>query len=143
MLDTWPVFLPDGRRFLFTSRCANAANDALYLGSLDSPDIQRVMNAQSKALFLPAGPDGTGALLYYRDGGLEARTFDADRNALGDPRPVIANVDYSSAGISAFFKASADGRVIVVRTTGASGAQLTWYDTRHLEELVAADVLDR
>ncbi len=71
------------------------------------------MSAQSKAIYLPAGDDGTSALLYYRDGGLEARTFDPDRNALGDPRPVIANVDYNSAGIGAFFQASADGRVIV------------------------------
>jgi Tol biopolymer transport system component len=122
------TFLPDGRRFLFTSRCAVAANNALYLGSLDSPDLQRVMSAQSKVLYLPAGPDGTAALLYYRDGGLEARTFDADRNVLGDPRPVIANVDYNAAGIGAFFQASADGRVIVVRPAGTGGNQLTWYE---------------
>ncbi len=34
-----PTFLPDGRRFLFTSRCADSANNALYLGSLDSPEF--------------------------------------------------------------------------------------------------------
>ncbi len=121
------TFLPDGRRFLFTSRCADSANNALYLGSLDSPAVQRVMSAQSKALYLPAGDDGTSALLYYRDGGLEARTFDPDRNALGEPRPVIANVQYNSAGIGAFFQASADGRVIVVRPAGTDGTQLSWY----------------
>ena len=120
------TFLPDGRRFLFTSRCAEAANNTLYLGSLDSPEPQRVMSAQSKAIFL-AGPDGTSRLLYYRDGSLEARTFDPDRNALGDPRPLIGNVDYNSAGIGAFFQASADGRVIVIRPQGTAGAQLTWF----------------
>jgi Tol biopolymer transport system component len=122
-----PTFLPDGRRFLFTSRCADSANNALYLGSLDSPEVRRVMSAQSKALYLPAGPDGASALLYYRDGGLEARRFDPDRNALGDPRPVTASVDYNPAGIGAFFHASADGRVIVVRPAGTSGAQFSWY----------------
>src|SRR5690242_19004817 len=30
------TFLPDGRRFLFTSRFVDAANNTLYLGSLDS-----------------------------------------------------------------------------------------------------------
>jgi serine/threonine protein kinase/Tol biopolymer transport system component len=121
------TFLPDGRRFLFTSRCAEAANNTLYLGSLDSPEPQRVMSAQSKAIFL-AGHDGTSSrLLYYRDGNLEARTFDPDRNALGDPRPLIGNVDYNSAGIGAFFQASSDGRVIVIRPAGAAGAQLTWF----------------
>ena len=123
-----PTFLPDGRRFLFTSRCADSANNALYLGSLDSPALQRVMIAQSKVLYLPAGPAGTHALLYYRDGGLEARTFDPDRNTLGDPRPVIANVDYNAAGIGARFQASADGRVIIVQPAGTGGTQLTWYE---------------
>ena len=122
-----PTFLPDGRRFLFTSRCADSSNNALYLGSLDSPAVQRVMNAQSKALYLPTG-DGPGALVYYRDGGLEARTFDPDRNVLGDPRTVTASVDYNSAGIGASFQAAADGRVIIVRPAGNSGMQLTWFD---------------
>ena len=120
------TFLPDGRRFLFTSRCAEAANNTLYLGSLDSPEPQRVMSAQSKAIFLVL-PDGTSRLLYYRDGNLEARTYDPDRNALGDPRPLIGNVDYNSAGIGAFFQASLDGRLIVIQPAGAAGAQLTWF----------------
>jgi len=122
-----PTFLPDGHRFLFTARCAEAANNTLYLGSLDSSEPQRVMSAQSKAIFL-TGRDGTSRLLYYRDGSLEARTFDPDRNALGDPRPLIGNVDYNSAGIGAFFQASPDGRVIVIRPAGAAGAQLTWFE---------------
>jgi eukaryotic-like serine/threonine-protein kinase len=123
-----PTFLPDGRRFLFTSRCATASNNALYLGSLDSPDVRRVMSAQSKALYLPAARDGTSALLYYSDGGLASRTFDPDRHALGDPRPVVGNVDYNSAGIGAFFQASANSRVIIVRPAGTGGTQLTWFD---------------
>jgi Tol biopolymer transport system component len=123
-----PTFLPDGRRFLFTSRCADAANNALYLGSLDSPDLQRVMSAQSKALYLPAGAERAGALLYYRDGALEGRAFDADGNTLGDPRTVIASVDYNPPGIAAFFQASADGRVIVVRPAGTGGTQFTWFE---------------
>jgi Tol biopolymer transport system component len=121
-----PTFLPDGRHFLYTSRCAVAANNSLYLGSLDSPEVQRVMGAQSKALYL-YGADGTGTLLYYRDGSLEARTFDVARNVLGDPRSVTANVDYNSAGIGAFFQASADGRVIIIRPKGTGGTQLTWF----------------
>jgi serine/threonine protein kinase len=123
-----PTFLPDGRRFLFTSRCADTANNALYLGSLDSPTVQRVMSAQSKALYLPAGPGGTSALLYYRDGGLEARSFDPDHYTLGEPRPVIGNVDYNSAGIGAFFQASTDGRVIIIRPAGTGSTQLTWFE---------------
>ena len=39
----WPSFLPDGRRFLFTAklftRTAEASEQGIYLGSLDSPTI--------------------------------------------------------------------------------------------------------
>lgn len=38
-----PTFLPDGRRFLFTARCNLREYNALYLGSLDSPDVRRLM----------------------------------------------------------------------------------------------------
>jgi Tol biopolymer transport system component len=123
-----PTFLPDGRRFLFTSRCADAANNTLYLGSLDSPGVTRVMSAQSKALYLPAGSGGSSALLYYRDGSLEARTFDPDTSVLGEARTVTGGVDYNPAGIGAFFAASADGRVIIVRPDGTSGTHLTWFE---------------
>jgi serine/threonine protein kinase len=122
-----PMFLPDGRRFLFTSRCADASHNALYLGSLDSADLHRVMDAQSKAIFVSDGRGGAGTLLYYRDGNLEARAFDADKQQLGNPRALIANVEYNVAGIGAFFQASADGHVIVIRPAGTGGAQLTWF----------------
>ena len=46
----WPSFLPDGRRFLFTAklwtRAAEASEQGIYLGSLDSPTIDAA----------PAGP---------------------------------------------------------------------------------------
>jgi Tol biopolymer transport system component len=124
-------FLPDGRRFLFTSRCAVPENNALYIASLDSPGVRRVMSLQSKAVFIPGMNDGPSALLYYRDGGLEARPFDAEREGFtGDAQPVIADVDYNAVGIRAFFEAAADGRVIVVQPSGAGDSQLTWFQRR-------------
>jgi hypothetical protein len=43
----WPSFLPDGRRFLFTAklwtRTAEASDQGIYLGSLDSPTIKRLL----------------------------------------------------------------------------------------------------
>ena len=124
-----PNFLPDGRRFLFTSRCAAPENNALYIGSLDSPDVRRVMTAASKVVFVPSKNGAPAALLYYRDGGIEARAFDADSEKLsGGPQPVIAGVDYYPSSIQAFFQVSADGRVIVVRPAGAGDTQFTWFD---------------
>ena len=38
--QSWPHFLPDGRRFLF--RGEESRSPGLFVGSLDSPQIQRV-----------------------------------------------------------------------------------------------------
>ena len=46
-------FLPDGRRFLFTARCANRENNALFVGSIDSPQSTRIMAAQSRVKYVP------------------------------------------------------------------------------------------
>ena len=72
---------------------------------------------------------GPGTLIYYRDGGLEAHTFDPDSGQLvGEPQPIIGDVDYNAAGITAFFEVSANGRVIVVRPAGTGDTQLTWFE---------------
>ncbi len=49
-------FLPDGRRFLFTARCANRENNALFVGSIDSPQSTRIMAAQSRVKYVPGSP---------------------------------------------------------------------------------------
>jgi serine/threonine protein kinase/Tol biopolymer transport system component len=124
-----PTFLPDGRRFLFTSRSAAPENNALYIGSLDSSDVRRVMSLASKAVYVASRNGGPGTLIYYRDGGLEAHAFDPDRGELiGEPQPIIGDVEYNAAGIVAFFEVSADGRVIVVRPAGAGDRQFTWFE---------------
>ena len=55
----WPSFLPDGRRFLFTAklwtRTAEASDQGIYLGSLDSPAIQRLLPDLSSAVYAPPG----------------------------------------------------------------------------------------
>ena len=100
-----PSFLPDGRRFLFTSRCAAPENNALYIGSLDSTQVRRIMSAVSKVVFVPSRNGRPAALIYYRDGTLEARAFDPENETLtGDPHPVIAGVDYIPSSIQAFFQ---------------------------------------
>ncbi|HWD00366.1 MAG TPA: protein kinase, partial [Candidatus Sulfopaludibacter sp.] len=47
----FPQFLSDGKRFLFVTRCSDRANNALYIGTLDSPKVTRVMAAQSRVFY--------------------------------------------------------------------------------------------
>ena len=123
-----PEFLPDGRRFLFTSRCAERGNNALWVASLDSPERRRLMPAEAHASFVPPGTGRPGMLFYYTEGALVARPLDADSEAfIGDPTLVTADVSYVAASIQASFRVSGDASVIIVRPAGGDEAQLTWF----------------
>ncbi|HEY1755512.1 MAG TPA: protein kinase [Bryobacteraceae bacterium] len=124
----FPWFLPDGRRFLFTSRCAQRDRSALYIASLDNPEVKRVMALESEAAFVPTLNSASGALFYYRDGSVVVRHFDPDKGEVsGEPVAVMDGVDYAAASIHAYFRVSADGSAIVIRPTGSSNHQLTWF----------------
>ena len=123
-----PEFLPDGRRFLFVSRSAERGNNALYVASLDSPEVRRLMPAESQVSHVPRRGDRHGALFYYSEGALVARSFDADSETLiGEPTPVAEGVSYNAPSINAGFRVSQDGSVIIVRSAEGREAQLTWF----------------
>jgi hypothetical protein len=106
----FPQFLPDGRRFLFTSRCGERANNALYLGSLDSPEVTRLMPAQSAVSYIPPAGGRPEALIYYRDGALVAQPFDLDQQRLtGEPTAIVDRVGYNAPSIQAQFRVSQEG----------------------------------
>jgi serine/threonine protein kinase/Tol biopolymer transport system component len=125
-------FLPDGRRFLFTNRCEQRDNNALFIGSTDSDRVQRVMPLQANAAFIPLHDgSGMGALLLFRDGGLFAQRFDTERLALvGDPVVVIDRVGFIAASIRAEFEASLDGSTIVSRRGDGRDNLLTWFNRK-------------
>jgi Tol biopolymer transport system component len=72
----YPQFLPDGRHFLFVSRCADRAHNTLYVASLDARDLKRIMPAQAQVRYVPSSNGQTDLLFYYRDGALVAQAFD-------------------------------------------------------------------
>jgi Tol biopolymer transport system component len=122
----WPSFLPDGRRFLFAaklwSRSAETSEQGIYLESLDSPEIRRLLPDLSSAVYAPPG-----YLVFVRDGILTAAPFDLATGRVGQPAPVggavaVDNVYYLS-GISA----ATDGTLAVrpppaVSLLGSSGS---------------------
>ena len=111
----WPSFLPDGRRFLFHE------GDGVSLGSLDSPDVRALTNADSQAVYSAAG-----YLLFMRGTTLLAQPFDARSGVLsGDPRPVAEGV--SRAFSNAACSVSATG-VLIYRSGRLVNRQLTWFD---------------
>ncbi len=125
-----PVFLPDGLTFLFTSRCGQRENNALYVGSLESRTVRRLMPIQSVVRYVQSGNDESGTLLFYRDGGVAARQFNpATQELSGEPVPVVDNVGYNAAGLGLWLDTSFDGRVAVLLRPGAGETtRLTWFD---------------
>jgi hypothetical protein len=109
----WPSILPDGRRFLFTAklwtRTAEASEQGIYLGSLDSPKIERLLPDLSSAVY-----SSPGYLVFAREGTLTAAPFDLAAGRVTGPPiaiggAVATDAQFYFAGISA----SADGTLAV------------------------------
>jgi serine/threonine protein kinase len=124
-----PHFLPDGRSFLFNTRCAERANNGLYIGRLDSPTVKRLMPVQSQVNYVPERPGQPGALVYYRDGALVAQRFDLKSESLiGEPATLINQIGYAAASVQAGFRISADGRIVITQPPGSEGTRLVWFN---------------
>jgi eukaryotic-like serine/threonine-protein kinase len=123
----FPVFLPDGRHFLFVARSSRRENNALYLASLDSDQTQRIMQVQSNVGYVSRGR--SGFLLYVKDRTLQAQRFDGER-LTGEPATVIENVEYGAPSLYGTFASSSDGRVVIFRPATAGPTQFKWYDRR-------------
>src|SRR5579872_7152400 len=115
----WVRFLSDGQHFLFTARCTEAKNNALYLGSLGSPEVRRLIYVESQAVVVP------GALLFVREGTLFRQNFTGE-NLTGEPVVVSEKVLHSTVSVRAAFGASRSGQVVLARPASSGGNILTW-----------------
>ncbi len=123
-LSRYPVFLPDGRHFLYVVTRASAEENGVYFTSLDGKDNRRILPDETTAIF------ASGHLLFVRENTLMAQTFEPEHGQLsGDPVPIASNVSLTSNVIYAPLTASATG-VLVYETGGTvlGNNQLTWYD---------------
>ncbi|HEY3124049.1 MAG TPA: protein kinase, partial [Thermoanaerobaculia bacterium] len=130
---TWPFFLPDGRHFLYLSYGAKARPEeasTVYLASLDSNEQRLLFHARSNVAFAPLSAGSSqGHLLFWKDGALLARPFDADRlRFTGEAFPVAEQVRFVGAGGTAIFSVSENG-VLAYQSSGRGElSQLTWFD---------------
>jgi eukaryotic-like serine/threonine-protein kinase len=95
----WPAFLPDQRHLLFEILSDRPEYSGVFMGSLDSGERVRLVDAPSNAAFVEPG-----YLLYTRGGILLAQRFDAARRQmLGDAIPLVDGVAHNTlTGRSAF-----------------------------------------
>ncbi len=134
----WPVFLPDGRHFLFYAR-GGPDTGGIHLGTLDAGAPTRLTAADTAGTYLPAGavrdggPGGAEALreggwLLWRAGTLVAQRLDLARRALtGDP-VTLADAVASDETFSRSAAAVSATGLVAYRAGSASRRQLTWVD---------------
>jgi eukaryotic-like serine/threonine-protein kinase len=119
----WPFFLPGGRRFVYTVLRSGGAEDAIFLGSLDSPDRRQLVAARSNSAY--AAP---GYLLFVRERALMAQPFDATRGEItGDAVRVADPVQTFPPVAIAAFSVSETGLLTYQAGTGEV-SQAVWVD---------------
>lgn len=128
---TDPIFLPDGRHFLYVRRSPRVENAGIYAGSLDSKPEQQSLNRLQATDFSPAyTPPRRGApgyLLFLRERTLVAQAFDDRRlDVVGEPVPIAEQIGTSIT--RAFFSVSGDGALAFRGGASGYGGQFTWYD---------------
>jgi len=121
----WPVFLPDGKHFLYLAihhEPSKSANNALYYASLDGRENRSLFHSQSNAIY------ANGYLLFVRGDQLMAQPFDPANGTLsGEPRSVAKGVMSDVATWHLDASAAADG-LLVFGSGGSGDLQLIWMD---------------
>ena len=120
----WPVFLPDGRHFLFWAGSPESAaqtTSGIYVASLAGGEPRFVVHADSDGLYAPPG-----FLLYILDQTLMARPFDAGRQELtGEALPVAELVSNPESYRLGRFTVSQDGTLVYLAGQPVR-RQVTW-----------------
>jgi Tol biopolymer transport system component/predicted Ser/Thr protein kinase len=114
-----PVFLPDGRHFLYSLDFPDTPPTNIVLGVLDSKDSQILFKDRVDWL---GGYVAPGYLVYRRDRSLIALPFDVQSlKVTGEPIPIVNDVE-------AAFSASANGLLAYRARAVNAGVKLVWFD---------------
>jgi Tol biopolymer transport system component len=121
----WPVFLPDGRRFLYQALSTDKSNNAWYLSSLDAPSTRmRVAAAFSSVNY------AQGRLFFLRKGTLLSQPFDERAGRLAEEVVEIADdISNTPTNGRALFSISSTGTIVYRQATSdIVPGILTWLD---------------
>jgi eukaryotic-like serine/threonine-protein kinase len=120
---SWPVFLPDGRHFLYHSWNGRPDMSGIFVATLDGSERKLLMMNDSNAAYSPPG-----YLLYARGATVMAQVFDAAKLQLsGEPFPVAEQVTYTAPISYSHFSVSENG-VMVSWSARVGTRQLIWFD---------------
>jgi len=132
--QAWPVFLPDGKHFLYLSGAHGVEKERrnISVGSLSSGETRSILTADSRVAYC-----APGYLFFARDGTLLAQPFDARAlRVTGDPIPISDDVWFFRVTGNAGFSVSEKGDVAYL--SGRRPSHLTWHDRTGREIGIAA-----
>lgn len=121
----WPLFLPDGKHYLYLSL---GNQQGIYAAALGSNDRKFIVATDTNAAYLQSRQ-----LLFTRGDVLMAQPFDLERlNLTGEAHPVAEHIELASASgaplMSANFSASPNGVLVWRRGAQSSQSSLQWFD---------------
>jgi eukaryotic-like serine/threonine-protein kinase len=118
----FPVWLPDGKHFLFSDRSSLAEQSGVYAGSLDGKTKKLLIRGLTVALYAPSGH-----LLFMDGDTLMGQAFDAERVELrGQAFVLESHIGRSSVGNGAV--SVSDTGVLAHAGTLSEPGRLTWFD---------------
>ena len=117
----FPVFLPDGKHFLYFARTELDENRAVYMSSLSETQPRKRLLVTDGYVAVANDPSsGRDYLLFPKNEKLWVQSFDTERGELsGEPVAISEDVG--------LFTVSATG-TLVSRQTAAEQTLLTWFD---------------
>ena len=120
----WPVFLPDGKHFLFfATNHSGGSQQGIYMGNLKNGTYKHVIDSDSGGLY------ASGFLLYHLQSQLLAQEFDSATGKLsGDPITVLNAVEYDAGTWHTTFAVSQNGLLIYEPGSKGLGNDLAWLD---------------
>jgi Tol biopolymer transport system component len=126
----WPVFLPDGKHFIFYALAEQEDNNGVSIASLDSKMPRHLLSADTNALYAekPSQTGRQGYLLYAHSHRLTAQAFDPVKLALGDDQFTVADeINYLEFINLLPISAAANG-VLAYQSIDVPKRQLVWLD---------------
>ena len=128
----FPQFLPDGRHFLYY--VAETSMRGVYLGALDSPERQRLFDADAAAVFVPPA-----RVLFVRAGKLYAQRLDPARLQVeGNAVALADGISIDSVGAAAI-SGSSTGAIAYRVGAANRQRQFTWFNRSGAEVGVAGE----
>jgi eukaryotic-like serine/threonine-protein kinase len=121
VLHALPVFLPDGKRFMYVAVAAKPEDTGIFLGSLDTNEKPTLVIPTQPNRFNGMAYVPPGFLIYLNNGKLTAHRLDTNGRPQGDSIVVAEDLDAS-------FTASDTGLLMYRKAVPTAGKQLLWFN---------------